>query len=409
MLFNKKLFRVVFLFVIIVIIMSIIKGFVKNIDGKENYKSMNIEDKASADTPRETLETLVAETKHLKLSSKSLENENKILREENKNILKNLYQKIREKIISEFKYNNQTINNKIFELETKIVGINNKRQTNMDRKTIGKIYDLSEKDNPELPFINKESSLEKEKIPYSTMAENSTLTNVKLMSSLVGRIPIKGKVIDPYLFKIIIGNENLAANGIKIPNIKGMVASGYAEGDMTLSCVRGWINSMTFVFKDGTIDTVSTQNNSKTFKKEQSLGWLSDPFGNPCIPGKFYSNAPKLVARHVLLSGAEGATQAFSRTQMTNTTTPLGGAMQNLTGSQGQYLLGQAAANALAESKNWWEERSNQSFDAIYISAGKAVVLNISKPIEINYNKKGRRVNYENEIQNNAIIDSDLD
>src|SRR3546814_8579399 len=60
----------------------------------------------------------------------------------------------------------------------------------------------------------------------------------------------------PYPFKVLIGLDNLTANGIDIPDVAGAVASGTASGDWTLSCVRGQIRSVTFVFQDGTIRTV---------------------------------------------------------------------------------------------------------------------------------------------------------
>ena len=77
------------------------------------------------------------------------------------------------------------------------------------------------------------------------------------MTALIGRIPVKGRVQDPMPFKVIVGADNLAANGITIPGVAGMVASGVALGDWTLSCATGDITSMSFVFQDGTIRTVS--------------------------------------------------------------------------------------------------------------------------------------------------------
>src|SRR3546814_4055075 len=71
------------------------------------------------------------------------------------------------------------------------------------------------------------------------------------MTALIGRVPIDGTVNDPYPFKVLIGLDNLTANGIDIPDVAGAVVSGTASGDWTLSCVRGQIRSVTFVFQDG--------------------------------------------------------------------------------------------------------------------------------------------------------------
>lgn len=73
---------------------------------------------------------------------------------------------------------------------------------------------------------------------------------------MLGRIPINGTVTDPYPFKVLIGKDNLTANGIELPDVEGAIVSGSASGDWTLSCVRGQVNSITFVFADGTVRTV---------------------------------------------------------------------------------------------------------------------------------------------------------
>ena len=83
-----------------------------------------------------------------------------------------------------------------------------------------------------------------------------------------------------------MGTENLTANGIDLPDVAGAVMSGTASGDWTLSCVRGQVESITFVFTDGTIRTVpqpkavasrnaSTTQSSNTDKIRGGLGYLS--------------------------------------------------------------------------------------------------------------------------------------
>lgn len=84
------------------------------------------------------------------------------------------------------------------------------------------------------------------------------------MTALLGRVPIDGKVTDPYPFKVLIGKDNLTANGIQLPDVEGAIVSGTATGDWTLSCVRGDVQSITFVFSDGTVRTVPSQLNRPT-------------------------------------------------------------------------------------------------------------------------------------------------
>ncbi|MCF0022255.1 TIGR03752 family integrating conjugative element protein, partial [Stutzerimonas stutzeri] len=129
-----------------------------------------------------------------------------------------------------------------------------------------------------------------------TVPSNSTLMGSIAMTALIGRVPIDGTVNDPYPFKVVIGPDNLTANGIDIPDVAGAVVSGTASGDWTLSCVRGQIRSITFVFEDGTIRTLPEEsgrnsNNRSDTSTQGGLGWISDPHGIPCVSGERRSNA----------------------------------------------------------------------------------------------------------------------
>ena len=94
--------------------------------------------------------------------------------------------------------------------------------------------------------------------PHFTIPENATLMDATAMTAMIGRTPVGGNVRDPMEFKVLIGRTNLAANGFEVPDdVTGMVVAGVAVGDWMLSCVEGHISSVTFVFQDGAISTVS--------------------------------------------------------------------------------------------------------------------------------------------------------
>src|SRR5690606_7032111 len=109
----------------------------------------------------------------------------------------------------------------------------------------------------------------------------------------------------------LIGRDNLTANGIDIPDVAGAVVSGTASGDWTLSCVRGQIRSITFVFEDGTIRTLpnddergsNRQTNNGT-DTQDGLGWISDPHGIPCVSGERRSNAQQYLGSQALITAA---------------------------------------------------------------------------------------------------------
>ena len=114
--------------------------------------------------------------------------------------------------------------------------------------------------------------------PVYTVPRNATLIGSTAMTALVGRVPIQGQVRDPMPFKVITGAENLAANGLRVPGVQGMVWSGTAIGDWTLSCVTGRLDSVTFVFDDGTIRTLSSDDRQSQSRAGARTGpWAGSP------------------------------------------------------------------------------------------------------------------------------------
>ena len=235
------------------------------------------------------------------------------------------------------------------------------------------------------PMNNGSNSMLNTATPFFTIAANSTLTSSVAMTALVGRVPIDNNVTEPYPFKLLIGRDNLIANGIELPDIEGAIVSGTASGDWTLSCVRGDVKSLTFVFSDGRI--VSTDNS------DDKIGWLSDPHGVPCIPGERRTNAPEYLTTNFFLTGASAAAQGLSSSQ--STTVVDGGAVIGaVTGNNGKYILGQALGGGLRETADWFRQRYGQMFDAVYVPPGKEVAVHIEKQIDIDYDRMSRKVKY---------------
>ena len=238
----------------------------------------------------------------------------------------------------------------------------------------------------------------KEPTPYFTIPENATLVGATAMTSLIGRVPIDGRVTDPLQFKAVIGRDNLAANGFELPpDIEGMIVSGIAIGDMALSCTEGKVRSVTFVFNDGTIRTVSSSNKKdgvtvgNSSSNNNDLGFISDSWGNPCIAGKFVTNAPRYLTDIVGLGALGVAGQAYAEAQRT-TYTGADGSTSSITGNVGHYALGQAVAGATNEVQKWMLSRLKNSFDAVIIPAGKQLVVHIDKEIWLDKAVDGRRL-----------------
>lgn len=234
--------------------------------------------------------------------------------------------------------------------------------------------------------------------PYFTIPENATLTRVTAMTALIGRVPVDGKVTDPMQFKAIIGRENLAANGLDVPDdVSGIVVSGIAVGDMALSCNEGKIHSVTFVFNDGTIKTISQRKRGAAGGgQERPIGYISDLWGNPCVAGKFVTNAPAYLTDVVGMRSLGIAAAAYAAAQTSTSENGLtGSTTTSVTGSRGAYVLGQAAAGATDQVSQWLLQRLKNSFDAVVTPTGQKLVIHIDQELAIDRPRDGRKLDHQ--------------
>jgi integrating conjugative element protein (TIGR03752 family) len=240
--------------------------------------------------------------------------------------------------------------------------------------------------------------------PYFTIPENATLMDATAMTALIGRTPVGGNVRDPMEFKVLIGRTNLAANGFEVPDdVTGMVVSGVAVGDWMLSCVEGHINSVTFVFQDGSINTVSKRSGGGATgnNNTQRLGYVSDERGAPCINGDRITNAPAYLTQVVGIKSLEVAARAAALAQTTTVSNGLG-STTSVTGNQGKFVLGQAAASGVDEVSAWLMRRLNDSFDAIYVRPGMKVAIHLTETMPIDKDPNARRLDHGHANSNGA-------
>ena len=236
--------------------------------------------------------------------------------------------------------------------------------------------------------------------PAYTVPKNATLVGARAFTALIGRVPVgeDARVTDPYFFKLLIGRDNLAANGHEIPELAYAVASGEAIGDWTLGCVSGDVTSMTFVFADGRIVTVPeardvSEGGSGT--RAVRLGGLSDDFGNPCVAGERITNAASYLGQSAaaltLGAAAEGLAAAQTRTYAGGLT----GATTVVDGDLGRYAAGRGLAGAAREVARWLRERQAQEYDAVYVPPGARVAVHVDEELRIDYDPAGRLVRHD--------------
>ncbi|MBX9410220.1 TIGR03752 family integrating conjugative element protein [Pseudomonas baetica] len=242
--------------------------------------------------------------------------------------------------------------------------------------------------------------------PVYTIPENATLLGSVAMTALIGRVPVDGTVNDPYPFKVLVGPENLTANGIDLPDVAGAVMSGTASGDWTLSCVRGQVESITFVFTDGTIRTVpqpkaiasrnaSTQS-SNTDKIRGGLGYLSDPYGIPCIAGERRSNAQQYLGSQSLITAAGAGVAVLLGDERNNSSViSSGGSAFGVTSSSGNSALNSILSGGVSDIREWVNKLYGEAFAAVYVPPAAQVALHLDHEITIDYEPMGRSVRHE--------------
>ena len=253
--------------------------------------------------------------------------------------------------------------------------------------------------------------------PIYTIPENATLMGSVAMTALIGRVPVDGTVNDPYPFKVLVGPDNLTANGIDLPEVVGAVMSGTASGDWTLSCVRGQVESITFVFADGTVRTVpqpqavvsrnsATNQSSNTEKIRGGLGYISDPYGIPCISGERRSNAQQYLGSQSLITAA-GAGFAAALGSEQNSASFISSSSSSLGVSQssGNSALNSVISGGIGDIRGWINKLYGEAFAAIYVPPSAKVALHLDHEITIDYEPKGRRVHHEN----SSVSTLDLD
>lgn len=240
--------------------------------------------------------------------------------------------------------------------------------------------------------------------PVYTVPTNSTLMGSVAMTALIGRVPIDGTVNDPYPFKVLVGPDNLTANGIDLPEVAGAVFSGSASGDWTLSCVRGQVRSITFVFHDGTIRTIpedrdGNQQNSQQGNPQQGyqgggLGWISDPHGIPCVSGERRSNAQQYLGSQALITAAGAGVASLIKSDSGRMSYVGADGSIGTVGISGQEAVGRILAGGVQEMSQWVNKLYGQAFAAVYVQPGAKVAVHLDKPLAIDYDPEGRKVDH---------------
>jgi integrating conjugative element protein (TIGR03752 family) len=238
------------------------------------------------------------------------------------------------------------------------------------------------------------------KTPRYTLPANATLLDATALTAFIGRVPTNGTLTDGYRFKVLASADGLASNGYRLPpGIKSMVFAGTASGDWNLSCVRGAIDSLTFTYADGSVQSygagvaVEGEQSQSANTSRRVLGYLSDPQGVPCIKGEKVTNAPKVLTARFLAAAFEATSRGYAEAQTSNTVTAAGGVVRTIDDAAkfGAYT---GLAGGAGEARDWLESRLGQIFDAIYAPPGQKVAIHLETQINLDQDAQGRRLDY---------------
>ncbi len=238
--------------------------------------------------------------------------------------------------------------------------------------------------------------------PRYTLPANSTLLDATALTAFIGRVPVNGALTDGYRFKLLASADGLASNGFRLPpGIKDMVFSGAASGDWNLSCVRGAIDSVTFTYEDGSVQSYGAgiaaegdgqgQNQNSTTRR--TLGYISDPQGVPCIKGEKVTNAPKVLTARFITAALEATSRGYAEAQTSNTLTAAGGVVRTIDDAA-KFGAFTGLAGGASETKDWLESRLGQIFDAVYAPPGQKVAIHLETQINLDQDAQGRRIDY---------------
>lgn len=233
-------------------------------------------------------------------------------------------------------------------------------------------------------------------IPVHTIPDAATLVDNSTMTPLVGRIPFRGTLRDPFRFKLITGATNLASNGHRIPGVANAVWTGYAVGVREQSCVRAYIDTVTFTFEDGRLHTVrkGKGNTDAAASVDDNLGYLTDRWGKPCIRGRYFNNAGSYLRDRGIAAFLDGLANAYANAKVTYDRAD-GVLSSYVSGNTYEYALGKGVSGATGEIADYARDRAEGAFDVIYVPPGIHVQIFVEAQIAIDYHTDGRKLGYD--------------
>jgi len=249
---------------------------------------------------------------------------------------------------------------------------------------------------------------------FFTIPDLSILSGAIATTSLVGRIYPDGNVVDPQFFKLIVGRENFTANFQALPpEIEGMIFEGFGVGEFSTRCISGRIVAATFIFEDGTTRSMypgDPGSRPDAGGRGRTMGYITDPFGNPCVSGKLITDAAEFIATGGALAFASAAAAAVQESARTTTETfgetgAAGNRTTNVTGNTGEFAVASGVNAALDRGLVILDELFSRSQALIYAPSGASVDIHLQQELRLDIGSNARKIRYRKNVNRQTELD----
>ncbi len=216
------------------------------------------------------------------------------------------------------------------------------------------------------------------------------------MTALIGRVPIDGTVNDPVSVQSSGRRGQPDRQWHRHPDVAGAVFSGTASGDWTLSCVRGQVRSITFVFHDGTIRTIPRGPRRQPAERAAArwAGLDQRSLRHPLRQRRAAQQCPAVLGSQALITAAGAGVASLIDSDSGRMSYVGSDGSIGTVGISGQEAVGQILAGGVRDMSAWVNKLYGQGSPAVYVQPGAKVAVHLEKPLAIDFDPEGRKVDH---------------
>ncbi|MDC0434757.1 hypothetical protein OAM69_03850 [bacterium] len=244
---------------------------------------------------------------------------------------------------------------------------------------------------------------EKKTEPFYTIPDGSVLANATAITSLMGIVYKDNNIVNPIQAKILIGRDNLTANFKDLPDeLEGMIFGGYAFGVPAFGCVSVNLTYATYVFSSGEVETAyigdpGTRPSNEAYRQD-TIGYLTDEYGNPCIAGEYITDAPKQIAALTLLDAASGYANALRQQEVDTSifSSETGNVVvEELNGSPSRFATATGLSAGFENASELLREKYSTIYEAYFVPGGATVSVHLEAELRIDKEPDARLISYQ--------------